>query len=55
MSKKIKYEGKWLNFYETSFTNSDGEAREWEYASRTGTDGAACVTAIQPGEVPSLI
>ena len=55
MSKKTKYEGKWLSLYETSFTNSDGEAREWEYAARTGTDGAACIIAIQAGDVPSLI
>lgn len=55
MAKKTKYAGKWLNFFEVSFTNSQGESREWEYAARTGTGGAACMVAIEDGQVPQLI
>jgi ADP-ribose pyrophosphatase len=55
MSKKTKYEGKWLNFYSTSFTNSLGEDREWEYAARTGADGAAGIIAVVKGDTPSLV
>ena len=55
MPRKTKYEGKWLNFYETSFTNSEGESREWEYAARTGIDGAAVIIAVVPGETPSIV
>ena len=55
MPRKTKYEGKWLNLYETSFTNAEGESREWEYAARTGTDGAAGIIAIVPGDIPSLV
>ena len=55
MSKKTKYEGKWLNFHEISFTNSSGESREWEYATRTGNGGAVCVVAIMEDPKPQLI
>lgn len=55
MPRKTKYQGKWLNLYQTSFTNAEGESREWEYAARTGTDGAAGIIAIVPGDVPSLV
>ena len=55
MDKKTKYEGKWLSFHEVNFTNSHGEPRKWEYASRTGTAGAAAVIAIEDGEIPKLI
>ncbi|MCZ6672873.1 MAG: NUDIX hydrolase [Verrucomicrobia bacterium] len=55
MTKKTKYEGKWLNFYEISFTNSAGEPGEWEYAARIGSEGAACVIAIKDEAEPQLI
>ena len=55
MARKTTYEGKWLNFHEVTFTNSEGEARIWEYASRTGTAGVAAVIAIDEGAIPNLI
>lgn len=55
MSKKAKYEGKWLNFCAVSFTNSEGHSREWEYATRIGSTGAASIIAIQDGDEPTII
>ena len=55
MPRKTKYQGKWLHFYETTFTNSAGQLREWEYAARTGTDGAAVILAVIQGEIPQLV
>lgn len=55
MSRKTKYEGKWLNFYETTFTNSAGESREWEYAARTGSDGAVVIVAVVQRDTPEII
>jgi len=45
MNKTIRHQGKWLNFLETTFTNSQGNEVSWEYASRSGTNQAACVVA----------
>ncbi|MDG2169936.1 MAG: NUDIX hydrolase [Opitutales bacterium] len=55
MPRKTKYEGKWLNFYETTFTNSEGESREWEYAARTGSDGAAVIIAVVSDDIPNVV
>ena len=55
MPRKTKYEGKWLNFYETTFTNSAGESREWEYAARTGSDGAVVILAVLKEDPPHIV
>lgn len=55
MSQKAKYEGKWLKFCAVSFTNSEGQSREWEYATRIGSPGAASIIAIQDGDQPAII
>ena len=55
MSKNPKYEGKWLKFCAVSFTNSEGQSREWEYATRIGSTGAASIIAIQDGNEPKIV
>lgn len=55
MSMKTRYAGKWLLFREIAFTNSRGEARSWEFATRTGTRGAVGVIALLPGDSPEIV
>jgi len=45
MGTNTQYQGKWLNLCEATFTNSKGEQRAWEYASRTGNTQAAYIIA----------
>ena len=55
MSNKPKYEGRWLSFCSVPFTNTAGQSREWEYATRVGSPEAVSIIAIQDGENPAII
>ncbi len=55
MSDKTTYQGKWLNFKETSFVNSEGKQRTWEYASRSNAETGVAAIAIHETPEPHII
>ncbi len=55
MTDRIPYRGTWLRFVERGFVDAHGQAKCWEFVSRSGAAGAVCIIALRPGPEPHIV
>jgi len=55
LKKNILYQGKWITLAHTSFFDSKGSAKKWEYVERNQTNGSVSVIAIKSGNPDKII